>query len=88
MTPSEQKLIDEIAALRAQNEALKQGQASSLSLKVGEKGGLMVIGLGRWPVTLYKEQWTRLLNFAPTIQAFLKDNDSKLKAKGADLSAS
>jgi hypothetical protein len=52
-----------------------------LRLKVSEKGGLSVYGLGRFPVTLYKEQWIRLLDQAEEIKSFLKENDSLLKAK-------
>ena len=50
-------------------------------MKVSEKGALSVYGLGRFPVTLYKEQWSRLLDAADDIRAFLKENDDKLKAK-------
>ena len=50
-------------------------------LKVSEKGGLSVYGLGRFPVTLYKEQWTKLLDMADEIRAFMKENDAKLKTK-------
>jgi hypothetical protein len=52
-----------------------------MSLKVSEKGGLSVYGLGRFPVTLYKEQWTRLLAMADEIRNFIRDNDSALKTK-------
>jgi hypothetical protein len=52
-----------------------------LRLKVSEKGGLSIYGLGRFPVTLYKEQWTRLLDYADEIREFLKANDQQLKAK-------
>jgi hypothetical protein len=50
-------------------------------LKVSEKGGLSIYGLGRFPVTLYKEQWNRLLDHADEIRNFLKTNDQQLKAK-------
>ena len=53
----------------------------SVGLKVSEKGGVSVYGLGRFPVTLYKEQWAKLLDMAGEIRAFIKENDSKLKAK-------
>ncbi len=56
--------------------------ARGLTLKVSEKGGLSVYGLGRFPVTLYKEQWLRLLGLSEQIQAFIRDNDSALKSKG------
>jgi hypothetical protein len=56
----------------------KPGQ---LRLKVSEKGGLSIYGLGRFPVTLYKEQWNRLLEHTEEIKTFLKDNDQQLKAK-------
>jgi len=60
---------------------LKARQGRAVSLKVSEKGGLSVYGLGRFPVTLYKEQWTKLLDMADDIRSFLKENDSVLKSK-------
>jgi hypothetical protein len=71
----------ELDRLRAENEQLKARQTRSLNLKVSEKGGLSVYGLGRFPVTLYKEQWTKLLDMSDDIRAFLKENDSLLKSK-------
>jgi len=61
---SDENLKVEIERLRAENEALKKPTREQMSLKVSEKGGLSVYGLGRFPVTLYKEQWTRLLAMA------------------------
>jgi hypothetical protein len=78
---SEEDTQAEIARLKAENERLKGQQAKGLSLKVSEKGALSVYGLGRFPVTLYKEQWTKLLAMADDIKVFLKDNDDKLKSK-------
>jgi len=71
----------ELERLRQENERLKNRQTRGVSLKVSEKGGMSVYGLGRFPVTLYKEQWTRLLDMADDIRAFIRENDSKLKAK-------
>ena len=71
----------ELERLRAENEALKKTSAKGLSLKISEKGGLSVYGLGRFPVTLYKEQWNKLLDMADDIRAFLKANDKDLKTK-------
>ena len=71
----------ELERLRAENEALKQQKTRAVSLKVSEKGGVSVYGLGRFPVTLYKEQWTRLLDMADDIRAFIREHDSELKAK-------
>ena len=70
--------------LRAENERLKADKKPGrpMSLKVSEKGGVSVYGLGRFPVTLYKEQWAKLLDMADEIRAFIKDNESKLKTKG------
>ena len=67
--------------LRAENERLKTRGSRGVSLKVSEKGGVSVYGLGRFPVTLYKEQWTRLLEMADDIRTFIADNEGKLKAK-------
>ena len=72
----------ELERLKAENEQLKKQQTRGLSMKVSEKGALSVYGLGRFPVTLYKEQWTKLLGMADEIKSFLKDNDAKLKGKG------
>ena len=79
---SDEDLKAELERLRAENERLKNRTARGVSLKVSEKGGVSVYGLGRFPVTLYKEQWTRLLDMADEIRAFIKDNETRLKAKG------
>ena len=71
----------ELERLRAENERLKNRSSRGVSLKVSEKGGVSVYGLGRFPVTLYKEQWTRLLDMADDIRAFIRENDTRLKAK-------
>jgi len=73
-----------IARLENENKALREQvdrKPGQLRLKVSEKGGLSVYGLGRFPVTLYKEQWVRLLDHADEIKSFLKTNDQQLKAK-------
>ena len=67
--------------LRQELEMLKKGAARGVSLKVSEKGGLSVYGLGRFPVTLYKEQWVKLLDMSDDIRVFLKAHDSELKSK-------
>ena len=78
----EETLEQKLARLEAENEALKGRRSGNLSLKVSEKGGLSVYGLGRFPVTLYKEQWVKLLGFAGEIESFIKENESQLKTKG------
>jgi hypothetical protein len=78
---SEEDLKAELDRLKDENERLKARQGRAVSLKVSEKGGLSVYGLGRFPVTLYKEQWTKLLDMADDIRAFLKENDARLKSK-------
>ena len=78
---SDDEMKAELERLRAENERLKNRSTKGVSLKVSEKGGVSVYGLGRFPVTLYKEQWTRLLDVTDDIRAFIKENDSKLKAK-------
>jgi len=80
MTNDEQ-LKAEINRLRAENEALKKSSSKGLSLRVSEKGGVSVYGLGRFPVTLYREQWLRLLDMTEEIRAFINANASQLKAK-------
>jgi len=71
----------ELEKLKAENEALKGREAKGLSLKVSAKGAVSVYGLGRFPVTLYKEQWARLLDMTDAIRAFIRDNDAQLKTK-------
>ena len=78
----EDDLKAELARLQAENERLKSQRGRAVSLKVSEKGGVSVYGLGRFPVTLYKEQWTKLLDMAEEIRSFLKENDARLKSKG------
>jgi hypothetical protein len=72
----------ELERLRAENESLKQKRNTSVSMKVSEKGAVSVYGLGRFPVTLYQEQWTKLLALSDEIKSFIAENKSKLKAKG------
>lgn len=73
----------EIERLKAENEALKnkKNARGTLSMKVSEKGALSVYGMGRFPVTLYKEQWLKLLGIADEIQKFISENEDKLKTK-------
>ena len=71
----------ELERLRAENERLKRTASRGVSLKVSEKGGVSVYGLGRFPVTLYQEQWTKLLDMAEEIRAFIRDNAASLKTK-------
>lgn len=73
----------ELERLRAENEALKNKKSSSgtLSMKVSEKGALSVYGMGRFPVTLYKEQWLKLLSISEDLKKFIAENDSRLKTK-------
>ncbi len=78
---SEEDLKAELEQLKAENERLKSQRGGSTRLKVSEKGGVSVYGLGRFPVTLYKEQWLRLLAMADEIRAFIKEHDAELKAK-------
>ena len=80
-------LKEELERLRAENQALKKTSARGLSLKVSEKGALSVYGLGRFPVTLYKEQWSKLLDMADDIRAFIKANEGALKTKQAATAA-
>ena len=76
-----ENLQAEIERLRAENEQLKNKGSRGLGLKVSEKGAVSLYGVGRFPVTLYKEQWVKILGMAPEIEAFIRDNDHLLKAK-------
>jgi len=76
--PSKEELLARIAELEKQQSTRKRG---SLEFRVGEKGGVSVYGLGRFPVTLYYEQWVRLLDAADGLREFLEENKSRLKLK-------
>jgi hypothetical protein len=78
----DEDLRTELEKLRAENEALKRSSSKGLSLRVSEKGAVSVYGLGRFPVTLYKEQWLRLLDMTEDIRGFIKQNEVQLKSKG------
>ena len=78
---AEEDLKAELERLKAENEKLKSERSRSVSLKVSEKGRVSVYGLGRFPVTLYKEQWAKLLAMADEIREFIKENEGSLKAK-------
>lgn len=71
----------ELERLKAENEALKTRTSRGVSLKVSEKGGVSVYGMGRFPITFYKEQWVKLLDMADDIRAFIKENEARLKTK-------
>ena len=76
--PSKEELMARIAELEKQVVTKRTGR---LEFKVSEKGGVSVYGLGRFPVTLYYEQWERLLGAADGLRQFLEENKSKLKLK-------
>ena len=86
MVPNDDETQREIERLRAENQALKaQGRSSgSLTFRISEKGAVSVYGLGRFPVTLYQEQWDKLLAAAADLRKFIDDNRSQLKKKGAE----
>ena len=77
----DEDLKAELEKLKAENAALKARGSRAVSMKVSEKGALSVYGLGRFPVTLYQEQWTKLLDLADDIRAFIRENEGKLKKK-------
>jgi hypothetical protein len=78
---SDEDLKAELEQLRKENAALRRGSASGIRLKVSEKGAVSVYGMGRFPVTLYKEQWLKLLDMSNDIRAFIAANEAQLKAK-------
>ena len=78
---ADENMENELARLRAENAALKGRAARGVTLKVSEKGGVSVYGLGRFPVTLYQEQWLKLLDMTDDIRAFIRDNADRLKKK-------
>jgi hypothetical protein len=78
---SDDDLKAELERLRNENAALKKGAATGVTMKVSEKGALSIYGMGRFPVTLYKEQWLKLLGMSDDIRAFIAANEGQLKTK-------
>jgi hypothetical protein len=78
---NEAEMKAELERLRAENAQLKTKEKGGITLKVSEKGAVSLYGMGKFPVTLYKEQWLRILASAPQIEAFIRENDAKLKTK-------
>jgi hypothetical protein len=81
MIANEQSLQAQIEALKAANAALKAQVNGKLTLKVSEKGAVSVYGMGKWPVTLYRTQWERLIANVPQIEAFIAANSAQLTTK-------
>lgn len=81
MQVNTQSLEDQIRALQAENAKLKAASVGKLTLKVSEKGGLSVYGMGKWPITLYRSQWERLLSASDAIKAFIEANSASLTVK-------
>jgi hypothetical protein len=79
--PNEDDLKAELEKLKAENAALKARGSKGVSMKVSEKGAVSVYGLGRFPVTLYQEQWLKLLDMAEDIRGFIQENVARLKKK-------
>jgi hypothetical protein len=78
---SDEDLKDELERLRKENEALKKGAPSGVRMKVSDKGAVSIYGMGRFPVTLYKEQWLKLLDMSVEIRAFIAEHEAHLKRK-------
>jgi hypothetical protein len=78
---SDEEMKAELERLRSENVALKKGASSGIRIKVSEKGAVSIYGMGRSPVTLYKEQWLKLLDMSPDIRAFIAANETQLKTK-------
>ena len=72
---------EELEQLRKQKAAREAQDKKGISFKVSEKGGVSVYGLGRFPVTLYQEQWLRLFSEVDSLKTFIEENKSKLKVK-------
>ena len=78
---SDNDMKAELERLRRENEALKKGASDGIRMKVSEKGAVSVYGMGRFPVSLYKEQWLKLLSMSEEIRTFIAENEARLKAK-------
>ena len=79
---SDEELKAELERLRKENEALKKGAASGIRMKVSAKGAVSIYGMGRFPVTLYKEQWLKLLDMSADIRAFIACEPSAVEGEG------
>ncbi|OGT29509.1 MAG: hypothetical protein A2W28_07485 [Gammaproteobacteria bacterium RBG_16_51_14] len=79
---SDEDLKAELERLRYENAALKKGAAAGITMKVSEKGALSIYGMGRFPVTLYKEQWLKLLDVSDDIRTYIAAHEGQLKSKG------
>ena len=75
------ELLAELERLKAENAALKARGNKAISMKVSDKGGVSVYGLGRFPVTLYQEQWLKLLDLADDLRGFIKEHEGQLKKR-------
>jgi hypothetical protein len=84
MAESDDDLRNELARLKAENEALKAKERRGVRLQVSEKGGVSLYGMRRFPVTFYREEWERILDMADEIRAFIRENAAKLKTKSRD----
>ncbi len=78
---TEDELRAELERLKAENDALRSRRTGAVSMKVSEKGGLSVYGLGRFPVTLYQEQWLKLLDLSDDIRTFIREHQGELKKR-------
>jgi hypothetical protein len=78
---SEEDLKAELERLRSENASLKKGATTGVRMKVSEKGAVSIYGMGRFPVTLYKEQWLKLLDMSSEIRNFIAENEAVLKSK-------
>jgi hypothetical protein len=78
---SDEEMKAELERLRQENAVLKKGAAPGIRMKVSEKGAVSIYGMGRFPVTLYKEQWLKLLDMSDDIRAFITTNEAQLKTK-------
>ena len=78
-----EQLLAQVAALKAENDALKASKTGGPSCKITEKGGVSFYGVGRFPITLYKDQWLKLINHIDMVKTFLATNDAKLSVKEA-----
>ncbi len=79
---SDEEMKAELERLRSENAALKKGAITGITMKVSEKGAVSIYGMGRFPVTLYKEQWLKLLEMSDDIRKFIAANEGQLKTKG------
>ena len=82
MSEDDEDLRAELERMRVENQALKARRQQEIRLQVSQKGAVSLYGLRRFPITLYADEWERILDLAGKVRAFIKENEGSLSRKG------